>query len=207
MQNYKLECRMARADDDRRAIAALIHKTDPYIYPGICRDPYDPEWVGFISRCMDDEDNLFSIDNLSVLLADGRIVGVACVIPCGKHLSLTERVSVPDGFDGNFEEVNDGYFLPLIEEAEEFEGYDVTNVCISEDMRGRGAGSALMRFVVGAYGADVMHIDVIASNTAAVRLYERCGFENSSEYMGFSGEERPVLCSHMIREATEGARV
>ncbi|MDR1020375.1 MAG: GNAT family N-acetyltransferase [Synergistaceae bacterium] len=45
--------------------------------------------------------------------------------------------------------------------------------------RGRGVGSALLRFVEGEYGgkASRFRLEVMRSNASAIRLYERMGYE------------------------------
>jgi ribosomal-protein-alanine N-acetyltransferase len=56
----------------------------------------------------------------------------------------------------------------------------VNNIAVRPDCRGLGLGEALMRFAIdkvrGA-GATFMTLEVRASNTAAVTLYKKLGFE------------------------------
>jgi ribosomal-protein-alanine N-acetyltransferase len=56
----------------------------------------------------------------------------------------------------------------------------VNNIAVRPDCRGLGLGEALMRFAIdkvrGA-GASFMTLEVRASNTAAVTLYKKLGFE------------------------------
>jgi ribosomal-protein-alanine N-acetyltransferase len=56
----------------------------------------------------------------------------------------------------------------------------VNNVAVRPDCRGLGLGDALMRFAIAkvrAAGAEFMTLEVRQSNTAALTLYKKLGFE------------------------------
>jgi ribosomal-protein-alanine N-acetyltransferase len=56
----------------------------------------------------------------------------------------------------------------------------VNNIAVHPDCRGLGIGEALMRFAVAKVrgeGASLMTLEVRPSNTAAVTLYRKLGFE------------------------------
>lgn len=201
MPSFEFECRKVLDSDPIEKIAELIYLTDPYIYPGICLSPRDPVWVGFISECMDRPDNLYSRDNLIVLLVQERIVGLACVIPCGKRYSFAEGISIPTVFLARLKPVVDGYFDPVTDETFSFAGYNIVNFCIDAQWRGKGLGTALMDHCVRAFGQKDMHLDVIADNCPAVALYRKFGFRIQKEYFGFSGSDLLLPCLQMIRPA------
>ena len=200
MQKYDFQCRKALLTDDMQAIAKYLHLTDPYIYPKICQNPADREWVSLISRCAKTEDNIFSIDNLSVVLHDNNIIGILCVIPCGKKLSfIGGAYDLSKEFLGMLKPVKDGYFDPLISESLSYSGHNITNVCVDCNYRNKGVGGIIMTDCIEKYGHQMLHLDVIASNTPAVNLYKRFGFKITSEYYGFSGDGTKLPCYHMIR--------
>ena len=63
MKQCDFLCRAAREGDDLKAIARLLHLTDPYIYPTVCTDPEDAEWQRIISACAADDGNIFALRN------------------------------------------------------------------------------------------------------------------------------------------------
>ncbi len=203
MQTHDYYCRKANAFDDTKAIARYIHLTDPYIYPYICECPDDKYWSTFIDECTKIKGNIFNINNISVVLYKECIIGIACVIPCGEILNFTEQVKMPEILCHNLAYVNKGYFEPLINESQEYSGYNITNICIDKKHQGKGIGSLLMRHCIDEYGAKSLHLDVIASNEPAVRLYKSSGFWIVNKYLGFSGDNSDLLCFHMIRTKTE----
>jgi ribosomal protein S18 acetylase RimI-like enzyme len=84
------------------------------------------------------------------------------------------------------------------------DGLFLANLCVADDQRGRGYGSALLDHAFGeapARGLRLVELDVSLSNVRAQRLYERLGFvvtgENpapeGSRLDGFRRMERPVV--------------
>ena len=200
MQKYNIRCRKALMSDDIESIARYLHLTDIYIYTKLCQDPSDKEWVEFVRNCMKKENNIFNINHLSVVLHDDDIIGVMCVIPCGKKLNFTYNADdVSTNFADKLGLVTEGYFDPLMSETLSYDGVNITNVCIDSSYQGKGIGTLLMSYGVKEYGAQTMHLDVIASNEAAIKLYKRFGFEFTNEYYGYSGDDTKLLCYHMIR--------
>jgi len=173
-------CQKATAASNVEKIAQYLHLTDPYIYPALCADPCDGDWVALIARCLGEEGNVFSLDHISVALCDGEIVGVACVLPCERRLTFLKSIEAPKTLADRLPPVIEGYFDPLIDETYTYAGYNISNICVDEKHRGRGVGSLLMAHCVAEYGAQTMHLDVIASNSPAIsvpqiRLLHRIG--------------------------------
>ena len=198
MQTTDYCYRKANASDDAALIAAYIHLTDPYIYPSICSDPADPNWIAFITECLNTPGNIFHFDHISVAMYQGRIVGIACVIPCGKQLNFAENIQTSNLFQDPCLPALSGYFSPLIAESKEFTGYNITNFCVDAQHRGKGVGSALMAHCISEYGDSPIHLDAVADNTAALRLYKNFGFQIETEYNGFSGNGEDLPCYHML---------
>ena len=202
MQRSDFFCRAATSWDPAEEIARLLHHTDPYNYPGICKDPANPELVDLISQCMQTEANIFHISNLSVIEHQNHIVGIACVIPCGCELNFLEHVRISESFRQKLHRVEGGYFAPLISESQEYEGYNIANICIDPGYRGKRLGSLLVAHCLETYGSQPIHLDVIAANTPAVRLYQSYGFQCVAEYSGFSGSSAALPCYHMLYTPT-----
>lgn len=201
MPNSEFRCRKAMPPDSVRKIAKYIYQTDPYIYPRICSNPADADWCGFIGACLESPSNIYCRENIVVLLQGEEIIGVACVIPCGKYMTITEGIALPTRLSENMEPVVAGYFAPLIEENDGFDGYNIVNFCIDSEYQGRGLGKRLMTYCVELYGGEPMHLDVIAANAPAVSLYEQFSFRKESQYMGYSGSDALLPCYHMLRPA------
>lgn len=199
MSKCDYRCEKATPDDIDE-VAKYIHMTDPYIYPIICPEPDDEKWRNFIGECLTSPKNIYASNNLLVVKCNDKVIGVACVMPCGIRMHFTEGIVIPEELKNGMNTALEGYFKPLLEESEIFEGYNIVNVCIDEKYRGQGAGEFLVRQCVEQYGHATMHLDVIASNKAAVKVYEKCGFRIKNEYIGFSGDDSKLLCYHMVRE-------
>ena len=200
MASCNFTYRKAKESDDFAAVAGLVHLTDPYIYPTVCQAPDDPFFYGLLLRCLADKTNIFALNNLFLALDGERPIGILCAIKCGKKATFLDNLLLTDGEKVRLAKANEGYFLPLIEESAAFEGHNVTNLCVDPAFRGKGVGEGLLRFYLESVKGDTVHLDVIAANGGAVRLYQRCGFVLDKEYNGFSGTEEPLLCYHMIRK-------
>ena len=194
-------CRMALPSDSMTKIAKYLHLTDPYIYPHICADPEDPAWVEFIRLCTMTEGNVYHLSHLAVLLRGDEIIGVACVTPCGKALTITQGIQVPAAISQRILPVVEGYFEPLSRENQLFSGFNIINICVDTAWQHRGLGKMLLDFCLERCQNAPVHLDVIADNAPALRLYERSGFQISSTYMGFTGNAEKLPCHHMIKKA------
>ena len=184
---------------DEAAIARLLHFTDPYIYPAICKDPEDPFWRRVVSLCLASEENVFSASHFRVLTAGDTVVALSCVIPCGKALSFAESLPLTEEERAALACAENGYFLPLLRESAEMDSFNLVNLCVDPAVRRQGAGRMLMELYVREYGDAVLHLDVVADNIGAIRLYQSCGFQIEREYEGFAGENATVSCYHMVR--------
>ena len=64
----------------------------------------------------------------------------------------------------------------------------VAQLCVAPASRGRGLGSELLRQAIEAFagaGCDAVSLTVTASNSRAVRLYERHGFRTIASFPAF----------------------
>ncbi len=67
----------------------------------------------------------------------------------------------------------------------------ITQLCVARNVRASGLGYELLRRAVGALrakGARKITLSVTASNTEALRLYERCGFSEIRRFYAFVWE-------------------
>lgn len=202
MQNGKYIVRQASVNDDISKIAKYIYLTDPYIYPTICDSPQNEQWIAFIQQCFLQPNNVYNCDNVITVTYNEEIIGIACVIPCGKKSVITEGLTVPPQIKDGLRNAVNGYFNPLIEESLFLSGHNVVNICIDENHRGKKLGSLLLDFCIKKFEphGDVW-LDVIASNIIAIELYKKSGFCVIKEYNGFSGTDAPLPCFQMIKKA------
>ncbi len=191
--------RKCNENDDFPLIAKYIHLTDLYIYPSISKSPIDEFFTSLILKCSKDKTNLFNLNNLFLALDDGKIIGVLCAIKCGKKYTFIENLDLTNDEKSRLNLSNEGYFMPLINESESFDGYNVTNICIDENYRGQNIGEGLLGYYLELVNGSVVHLDVIADNIPAIKLYQKLGFQIESEYLGFSGSEKTLKCYHMKR--------
>jgi ribosomal-protein-alanine N-acetyltransferase len=68
----------------------------------------------------------------------------------------------------------------------------ITNVAVHPDFRGRGIGSTVLEALIGRTrrraGLTDFTLEVRASNTAALRLYEKAGFREEGRRRGYYAE-------------------
>ena len=95
----------------------------------------------------------------------------------------------------------EGYFEPLLEESGETTGYNLVNICVDEAYRGRGIGGLLLEYCINKYGERDIILDVVSSNSAAIKMYEKYGFVAEKEYLGYSGNGLDLPCLRMVRRA------
>lgn len=80
-----------------------------------------------------------------------------------------------------------------------FENADITNIAVSPDFRRQGVGEKLLLALVTEAklrGADNIRLEVRANNTAAIMLYEKCGFSKigvRKKYYSDNGEDALIM--------------
>lgn len=198
MKRNNVVCRRVVSTDNVERIAECLYLTDPYIYPTICGDPLDKDWQDFIASCMQKRDNVFYIEHLFIVMVDDEIQGVACVLPPSKKLSFLEGIEYAARLQEGLQKVNEGYFLPLIEETKVLDGSNIANLCVHPAARRQGLGEKLLRCCIEQQNQEVLYLDVIADNAAAIALYKKVGFKRKKEYYGFSGKKQLLPCLQMV---------
>lgn len=199
-QSFDFICRRATKSEDATVIAKYIYLTDPYIYPSICQSYDDPDWIKLIKYCMHAPNDIFNVENIWLAEQESVTVGLVCVIPCGKMLTFAEGAPISSALKEGLDRAIKGYFQPLLSESAALDGYNVTNVCTDKALRRNGIGFTLLTQAIRMLEDAPIHLDVIASNEAALSVYRRAGFQIELEYNGFSGNETPLPCYHMIRK-------
>ena len=122
-----------------------------------------------------------------------------------KVAALEKRIfSIPwseKSFSASLMSGDTGYYTAWVDGA--FAGYcgylrsfceaDITNVAVSEEFRSQGVGYAMMHAMMEAgrkKGIERYTLEVRVSNAAAIRLYEKLGFESVGIRPGFYEKPR-----------------
>lgn len=200
MEEFNYICRKAKINDDINLIAKYIFQTDKYIYSSICETFNAQEWIDLIKQCFTDKSNIFYYDNIMVLEIDGTIKGLLCYIQGGVSYNFSDNKIIDKTIEDNVIIVEKGYFQPLFVENISFKGYNMTNICIDEKVRGCGLGTILLDYFINSFMSSQLILDVIKENENAIKLYNKRGFQIIREYKGFAGADKTIDCYQMIKK-------
>lgn len=200
-RNKTVTVRKCVLEDDPAEIALCIYLTDPFIYPGICDSPFNKQWIDYIAASLRNKNNIFCADNLYVAEMDGSIAGVCCFLECD-HFYLSADPDLPLCKTSCFIHVKKGYFDSLVEENLSFTGINLINLCVLPEYRGMHIGFDLLSKLIEEHGEGDIHLDVLAGNESAIKLYEKCGFVKTNTFLGF-GCGTDVECYHMVRSTSQ----
>lgn len=100
--------------------------------------------------------------------------------------------------------VEDGAVVGYVCLMSLFEEAQILNIAVSPDHRGRGIARALLEHAFSqatAQGAEVMALEVRASNDAAIALYEQLGFNRVGIRAGYyESAEDAILMEKPLKE-------
>lgn len=191
-----------KSDSYISKIAKYIHQTDKYIYPYIYKEEHDPSWIEIISACLRHSENLFYHKNIIAVLDNDEIIGIANVVKCGQKYTFMECIPQCVSPYSNLlkSKPNINYFVPLIKEIENLDGYYLCNFCIDEKYRNQGIGHHLLKEVIR-LNPGTIHTDALSDNTAAIKVYTDNGFTITEKFTGYSGKHPKGLeCVKLIKE-------
>ena len=188
-----IEFRKARASDNLEKIAELLYYTDDYIYP---------YWFGSVENCrkelvplLTQEKFFFNINNIYIAVQDNNILGIACIVD--KKTDLSYDYSELRKINSRYEFTVDNYIMGLIEEVKNAEFAYISNVCVDPNHSDIHIGTFLLDNLIKEYKNKKFNeivLDVLADNPRAIHLYQKMGFEKSSDiFPGFNNpeEEKP----------------
>ncbi|MFO1471443.1 MAG: N-acetyltransferase [Turneriella sp.] len=161
---------------DLDAVANLIYDTDEYLFPFI----FGPRWYGLpvLKRLIALDNNSFSHRFIECLVEGDE---VQAILIGYDHRTIDETAEEADyqialsAFD-RLLLVPKFWILQPILGKEEVTGVYIQNLCVAAAHRGKGLGSRLIRHFIETHPVDVW-LDVELSNDAALRFYERLGFQ------------------------------
>lgn len=188
----------ADANDDTETIAELIYDTDPYIYADLFGSLDVAKLI--LPRLFEDTRSIFYLGNYFVVTENGAVLGIALL--AGDTVTWDADVvraafyenglPVPPSFEAVSEyfDAAYNYIAP---------GVKACNICVRKDMRGKGIGKILLQNLIKHTQNVDITLNVLAENTAAVRLYSDFGFVVWSTFDDYGGYQNPpVLCHAMI---------
>lgn len=187
-------------------IAGLIYDTDPYIYPAMFESRDNA--IKIIPELIRKEDKMFQMDNLYIAEYQNKVIGIVLWnkgklewskemfietvkdlrLPVSKYLDM-----VTEGYINSYADIDDKII-------------SIVNFCISEEIRGVGAGKQMMESFIREHEDEILELCVLEENPAAVRLYQKYGFEETERYQGFSVDHRELVCIGMKKTNNKGEK-
>ena len=196
--------RNLRSSDDLGRAAEILFLADPYIMEALFGNK---ETAGKVGRALFSSaaDDLFSFDRVLVAEEDGEIQGILCFRNgcCNWDQKILGKVfqdinlAVPTGFN----RVNEVYLNKLSCDELPPNSSECMFLAVSEDCRGKGIGSALLKHWMDTSNQRNFYLDVLADNHRAIAIYQKHGFVVTEQHKGFSRDEtaRPE-CYRMVKE-------
>ena len=185
--------RKATPNDDLEKIAELLYYTDDYIYP---------YWFGSVENCRKELTPLltkdkffFNVNNLYIAVnkEDNAVLGVVCIVD--RHTDLGYDYSELEKVNERYAFTIENYIKGLIEEVKEAEFAYISNVCVDPNHRDLHIGTFLLSQLIQEYKSKMYKeivLDVLAENPRAIHLYQKMGFEQSSDiFPGFNDPKEP----------------
>ena len=151
------------------------------------------------------EDDLFSFDRVLVAEEYGEIQGILCFRNgcCNWDQKILGKVfqdinlAVPTGFN----RVNEVYLNKLSHDELPPNSSECMFLAVSEACRGKGIGSALLKYWMEISGEKRLCLDVLTDNRRAIEMYKKHGFVVTEQHKGFSKDETAQPdCYRMVKE-------
>ncbi len=127
---------------------------------------------------MTDIDEIMAVETLSFVDPWSRASFAAEIEDEGRHYLVAVEKGRVIGYGGFWSIVDEGH---------------ITNIAVHPDFRGEGVGKALVAELLEtgrALKLEHFTLEVRASNTAAIALYEKLGFESAGERPGYYSKPR-----------------
>lgn len=202
--------RLAKNTDDLLKIASCIYLTDSFIYPAAFGVNIE-QAANAISKLMNIKDGLFSLDNIVLAICEEEICGIVLYNKKGVVWNkdiCTELIKEIVPSIEQFNRVADEYFS--VEAVRPIENHiEVIACCVLPNFRNRGIARCMLEWLIKEYPEDTLQLDVLADNSAAIRLYKTCGFQIVEKFRGFSVDEltRPDCFRMTFEPGRDGGKV
>ena len=93
----------------------------------------------------------------------------------------------------------DNNLIGFIHVSKSYETVDIVNIVVDIDKRNMGIGSKLVDYISHLFDdVDNIMLEVRDSNENAIRLYEKCGFEEINRRKKYYGDEDAIIMKKVI---------
>ncbi|MBO4937132.1 MAG: GNAT family N-acetyltransferase [Clostridia bacterium] len=171
-------------------VAQLIFKTDPYIYPYWFRRY--PNWKDILVDLIKTKGSVFYYKNIIVSIIDDKIVGILIYLTNDTDVGLNYDKYIM--VNHRFKYTITNYILHLKDFVKEDNVY-ISNVCIDEQYRKQGHGTALINFIKHKYPSKNLNVHCLKNNAPAIKLYSRACFRVKKRLKGFNApyKLKPII--------------
>ncbi|MBQ6396494.1 GNAT family N-acetyltransferase [Candidatus Saccharibacteria bacterium] len=179
--------RNLKADDDLARAGELLFLVDPLIFPDFLGDSERAKAFGPQLFSATPETALFSFSRTLVAEQNGELLGIMCyreteVAPWDAE-KITERFrSTGRPLPDNFLRANESYMKKITDAELPADSAEIEFLATAPEARGRGVASRLFEYMKNPDKYAELHLDVLANNENAIRLYEKQGFERVSTF-------------------------
>lgn len=188
----RLYIRGANPWDNKRKMAELIYRTDPYIYPAAFGNIQVAS--GAFPFC-----GVFDLNNIVLAIKNGKPAGLA-VVCHGPNPEIDPEAHMKnnDSLPESFRNVCIDYFNRIGEYSKD----NVYIACLSVDPENRraGIGTSLLLYLFQQFPQASFTLDVVCGNPAE-DLYKKLGFVEAEEHPGYSLDTEKPRVKTMIRKA------
>ena len=194
VENDEIVFRRANVNDNLEEIAALIYETDPYIYPFWFNNSLKKAQK-FLSKLIIQKGHLYNIDNLYIAYdkTSNHVIGILCAID--KSVPLDFDWTKYKKINHNYKFTIENYVQEIEKEIRETDQKDllyISNICVSEELRGKRIGSKLIGYFISQMEErrfNTFALDCLLHNLRAKNLYHSMGFKEMKEIVGFDGTD------------------
>lgn len=192
MKQNQIIFRKADSNDNFYEMARLLYETDPYIYP--YWQPSVKEFANFLAPWMNADGFIFNFRNFYIAHECNNRFPLAIMVALSNrsncdfdYAAFTKHVNDP-----RTDFVIEHYLQDIVTSSRDLPdgiAYGVA-LSVSHSIRGRGIGSGLFEYAIDALkrrGINTFYFDCPKDNIRARIMYEKHGFENVSEGIGFDG--------------------
>ena len=177
-------------EEEIKAVGRLIYHTDPYVYPDFFVDINTAEKV---AKGLLNTNNVYNYKNILVGRINGEIAGFLTILdsyPSDNHKEMEKAFLSSIGYlPKKFEKVMEGYFDTL---SSGWVGTQILSLSVLPEYRRLGVAKKMLNSLPK---GKTYSLACVKDNKVARHLYERCGFEYSYEYPGYTG----IPCVELVR--------
>lgn len=184
--------RKADSHDNFHEMARLLYQTDPYIYPYWKKG--EGAFATFLEPWMNVEGFIFSYRNFYIAheVRDRFPLAIAVVLDNKSCRGFNHDILAERAKDPHTDFIIEHYLRDIVDAVQALPdevAYGVA-LCVNPRVRGRHLGFGLFTHCISILkhrGIDTLCFDCLKDNVKARALYDKCGFTEVDEGIGFDG--------------------